>query len=453
MVIEVPWPAAVPAPVREDLDRLLTDAVRPADRSIRWTGRFRPYGYQLSASGEITPLPVDTKDVDEALSILRESVSLEAHRAVVVCYDTRLREETIDAVAVELSHQDTPPAAPAAAISPSRDPASEQSGTTHLSYTPSAPPAEAVDLRARTRRFRRQTGVSGTKTSSSRRVRPTEGPAYGLLPCDLVNTLEGETRVRSVRPAAVVVLAAGHGKRMRSTIPKALHEIGGRSLLGHVLAAAAPLGADRTVVVVGHGRDEVKAHLAEIAPAAEAVVQAEQRGTGHAVRVALEALEANAGTVVVLNADVPLLRQDTLAGLVAEHASSGRAGTVLTARVEDPTGLGRIVRDGAGELAEIVEESDCDDLQRTIHEINAGIYVFDAAAVRDALSRLSTTNAQGEEYLTDAVAMLVREGRGVGTYAGAAEEALGCNDRIELARLGAARCCATPCCAAGWPPA
>ncbi|GAA1688477.1 bifunctional UDP-N-acetylglucosamine diphosphorylase/glucosamine-1-phosphate N-acetyltransferase GlmU [Fodinicola feengrottensis] len=252
-----------------------------------------------------------------------------------------------------------------------------------------------------------------------------------------MNTLEGETRVRSVRPAAVVVLAAGHGKRMRSTIPKALHEIGGRSLLGHVLAAAAPLGADRTVVVVGHGRDEVKAHLAEIAPAAEAVVQAEQRGTGHAVRVALEALEANAGTVVVLNADVPLLRQDTLAGLVAEHASSGRAGTVLTARVEDPTGLGRIVRDGAGELAEIVEESDCDDLQRTIHEINAGIYVFDAAAVRDALSRLSTTNAQGEEYLTDAVAMLVREGRGVGTYAGAAEEALGCNDRIELARLGA----------------
>ncbi|GAA1688485.1 hypothetical protein GCM10009765_42430 [Fodinicola feengrottensis] len=109
MVIEVPWPAAVPAPVREDLDRLLTDAVRPADRSIRWTGRFRPYGYQLSASGEITPLPVDTKDVDEALSILRESVSLEAHRAVVVCYDTRLREETIDAVAVELSHQDSPP--------------------------------------------------------------------------------------------------------------------------------------------------------------------------------------------------------------------------------------------------------------------------------------------------------------------------------------------------------
>ncbi len=249
--------------------------------------------------------------------------------------------------------------------------------------------------------------------------------------------LEGEIRVRTVRPAAVVVLAAGHGKRMRSTTPKALHEIGGRSLLGHVLAAAAPLGAERTVVVVGHGRDEVKAHLGQIAPAAEAVVQAEQRGTGHAVRVALEALDANAGTVVVLNADVPLLRQDTLAGMVSEHANAGRAATVLTARVDDPTGLGRIVRDNAGDLAEIVEERDCDDLQRTIHEINAGIYVFDAAAVRDALSRLSTANAQGEEYLTDAVAMLVREGRGVGTYAGAPEEALGCNDRIELARLGA----------------
>lgn len=254
----------------------------------------------------------------------------------------------------------------------------------------------------------------------------------------VVSVLEGAA-VREARPAAVVVLAAGHGKRMKSAIPKTLHRIGGRSLLGHVLAAGGRLAADRTVVVVGHGRDEVTAHVKEIAPAAEAVVQTEQRGTGHALRVALEAIDpagGMSGTVVVLNADVPLLRPDTLAGMVATHQNGDRACTLLTARVDDPTGLGRIVRDPDGEVTAVIEESDADDLQRTIHEINAGIYTFDIAAIRDALSRISTTNAQGEEYLTDAVAMLVREGRGVGTYTGSAVETLGCNDRAELARLG-----------------
>src|SRR5690242_3449022 len=143
----------------------------------------------------------------------------------------------------------------------------------------------------------------------------------------------------------VVVLAAGEGKRMKSALPKVLHPLLGRTLLGHVLAAAAPLAADRTVVVVGHGAEQVRAHLAEIAPAATPVLQAEQLGTGHAVRIALDAVPEAAGTVVVLNGDVPLLRAETVAALVAAHEDAGAAATVLAAEVPDPTGLGRIVRD------------------------------------------------------------------------------------------------------------
>ena len=142
----------------------------------------------------------------------------------------------------------------------------------------------------------------------------------------------------------VIVLAAGEGKRMKSALPKGMHELLGRSLLGHVLTAAEAAGAQRTLVVVGHGADQVRTHLAEHAPGATPVLQAEQRGTGHAVRIALEAAHELTGTVVVLNGDVPLLRADTVAGLVRAHESAGAAATVLTAHVPDPTGLGRIVR-------------------------------------------------------------------------------------------------------------
>ena len=150
------------------------------------------------------------------------------------------------------------------------------------------------------------------------------------------------------RPAAVIVLAAGEGKRMRSATPKVLHGFAGRSLLGHVLAACAPLEADAIAVVVGHGREEVAPHLAATAPHAVPVVQAEQRGTGHAVRVALDVLPDVDGTVVVLPADAPLLRTGTLRALVQAHEDAGAVATLLTSVVTDPTGYGRVVRDRPG---------------------------------------------------------------------------------------------------------
>jgi bifunctional UDP-N-acetylglucosamine pyrophosphorylase/glucosamine-1-phosphate N-acetyltransferase len=235
--------------------------------------------------------------------------------------------------------------------------------------------------------------------------------------------------------AAVVVLAAGEGKRMKSQLAKVLHAICGRSLLGHVLVAAAPLDADATVVVVGHARDQVIEHLTEIESSASAVVQAEQRGTGHAVRIALDSLEGmTSGTVVVLPGDVPMLTSETLAALVTRHAETSAAGTVLTATAPDPTGYGRVVRDSDGQVTAIVEERDADDLTRQVAEINTSVYCFEVDKLRGALARLTTDNAQGEEYLTDVIGLLVADGEVVASVAVARYvETLGVNDRVQLA--------------------
>jgi len=234
--------------------------------------------------------------------------------------------------------------------------------------------------------------------------------------------------------AAVVVLAAGQGTRMRSATPKVLHTLGGRSLLGHVLAAAEPLSAGTTVVVVGSGRDQVEAHLADVAPGALAVVQEQQRGSGHAAEVALAAVPDLEGSVLVVNGDSPLLTSRTLAGLVAAHDAAGSVFTVLTAEVDDPTGLGRIVRDERGAPRAIVEERDATDEQRAIREVNAGVYVTDAATLRRVLARIGTSNAQGEQYLTDALAPLVDGGAPTAAVrADDPDDVLGCNDRRELA--------------------
>lgn len=236
----------------------------------------------------------------------------------------------------------------------------------------------------------------------------------------------------------VIILAAGEGKRMKSDLPKVLHPLLGRSLVGHVLAAARPLGAARTAVVIGHKADVVAEHLAGIAPDAATVLQAEQRGTGHAVRTALDALDGVDGTVLVLNGDVPLLRGETLAALVERHEGAGSAATMLAAVVPEPGGLGRILRDADGGLLGIVEARDASPEQLAIREINAGIYAFEAAALRDALGKLTAHNAQGEEYLTDVFGLLLGAGRRVAVHAAdAVEETLGCNDRAELAQLGA----------------
>jgi bifunctional UDP-N-acetylglucosamine pyrophosphorylase / glucosamine-1-phosphate N-acetyltransferase len=221
---------------------------------------------------------------------------------------------------------------------------------------------------------------------------------------------------------------------MRSAVPKVLHPLGGRSLLGHVLAAASAVTSTATIVVVGAGREQVEAHLTEVAPDARTAVQTEQRGSGHATAVAMQALPGLEGPVLVLSGDVPLLRGETLRALVAAHVRTGEAMTVLTAEVDDPTGLGRIVRDADGNVRAIVEERDASPEQRGIREINAGVYVVEAADLRSGLARLSTDNDQGEQYVTDVLGLLVADGKRVaGVPADDADDVLGCNDRVELA--------------------
>lgn len=241
------------------------------------------------------------------------------------------------------------------------------------------------------------------------------------------------------RPAAVIVLAAGEGTRMRSATPKVLHEVAGRPLLGHVLTAASGAGlADTVVVVVGHGRDTVADWLEGGHPQARSVVQEEQHGTGHAVRVALAAHPVAAGTVLVVSGDTPLLTAATIDDLLAAHVGSEAAATVLTARVADPTGYGRVIRSPDGDVVAVVEHHDATTDQLRGDEINSGIYAFDAAALGQALSRLTRDNSQGEEYLTDVVALLREAGRKVGAHQVAdPAEVMGVNDRVQLAAAGA----------------
>ena len=247
----------------------------------------------------------------------------------------------------------------------------------------------------------------------------------------------------STRPSVVVILAAGEGTRMKSATPKVLHPVAGRSLVGHVIEAAATLEPRHLVVVVGHGRDEVCAHIEEIAPWAITVVQEEQNGTGHAVRIALADLDERGiatddGPVVVLTGDTPLLTGRTLVGLLLEHESTGASATVLTARLARPDGYGRIVREPDGSVGAIVEDKDASDEQRRIDEINSGMYAFVADHLGRSLGRITTDNAQGEEYLTDVVGLLRADGEVVSASLCAdADEILGVNDRVQLAQAAA----------------
>jgi len=245
--------------------------------------------------------------------------------------------------------------------------------------------------------------------------------------------------VPDARPAAVVVLAAGEGSRMRSATPKVLHALAGRTMLGHVVAASRGLDPEHLVVVVGHAREQVTEHLAALDPAATPVVQEQQNGTGHAVRVALDGLEHLEGTVVVVPGDTPLLTAATLRELVAQHEATGAATTLLTAVVEDPTGYGRVVRDSTGALVQVTEHKDADEATRQLREINTAVYAFSAGPLREALGQLSTDNAQGEEYLTDVVGL--HRAAGLGLHAVVAAdpgETAGVNDRLQLAEAARA---------------
>lgn len=253
---------------------------------------------------------------------------------------------------------------------------------------------------------------------------------------------------------------------MRSATPKVLHEIGGRSMLGHALAAATALEPHRIAVVVRHQRDLVAAHALELVPGVTIADQDEVPGTGRAVQCAMSVLDATHqaqavlaaeaarhaepdagpsagpvldGPVVVTAGDVPLLDAGTLAELLAAHVADGNAVTVLTTQVEDPTGYGRVLREpGTGDVLGIIEERDASPEQRTVTEINSSVYVFDAAVLRSALVRLGTDNAQGELYLTDVLALARADGGAV--RAVQVDDPMlveGVNDRLQLARLGA----------------
>jgi bifunctional UDP-N-acetylglucosamine pyrophosphorylase / glucosamine-1-phosphate N-acetyltransferase len=221
---------------------------------------------------------------------------------------------------------------------------------------------------------------------------------------------------------------------MKSQVPKVLHALCGRSMLGHALAAASELNPERLVVVVGHQREQVAAEAQRQAPDVTVINQEPQNGTGHAVRMVTEAVGTLNGTVIVTYGDMPLLRSTTLHALAAEHATSENAVTVLTAHVANPYGYGRIVRDERNQLTEIVEQRDATPAQQRIDEINSGCYAFNGALLADAVKRVATDNAQGQEYLTDVVKILRADGHPVGALvADDPTEIAGINDRIQLA--------------------
>lgn len=226
------------------------------------------------------------------------------------------------------------------------------------------------------------------------------------------------------RPLAVVVLAAGQGKRTKVKIPKVLLPLCGRSLLGTVLDAVAELQPEKTVVVVGHQKEKVEAHVAD-RPGVTTVDQGTPKGTGHAVQVAAEALKGFDGDVMVTYGDAALITTETLRAL--REARGAGAMSLLTAIPPDPSGLGRVLRDETGLVTAIREERDCSDAEREIDEINAGFYCFDGARIHEALDSLSDDNAQNEYYLTDTVSFFLGKGQEV--------HALQTEDETEIAAV------------------
>lgn len=244
---------------------------------------------------------------------------------------------------------------------------------------------------------------------------------------------------------AAIVLAAGKGTRMRSDLPKPLHRVCGRSLLGWVVAAVDPGRCPTVVAVVGHGRDRVVESLNNEFPDRNFIFaeQLSQRGTGDAAAVGLGQLEladpsfSDEDHVIVLAGDTPLIGSATIDAVMDQHVTSGAAATVVTARLDDPSGYGRIIREGDSVTA-IVEDRDASADQKHINEINAAIYCFRRSLLAPALRMISTDNSQGELYLTDVIGVLVDAGHIVTPYVAAAAEIAGVNDRAQLADAGEA---------------
>jgi len=229
---------------------------------------------------------------------------------------------------------------------------------------------------------------------------------------------------------AVAVLAAGKGTRMKSALPKVLQPLAGATLVERVLASCEQLQPERRLLIVGHQAERVEQQLQGLSDL-EFVLQQPQNGTGHAVQQLLEPLNNFSGDLLVLNGDVPLLRPQTLAALLEQHRSSGAAVTLLTARLDDPSGYGRVFADANGSVSAIVEHRDCNDQQRLNHLTNAGIYCFNWAKLAEVLPKLTTDNDQGELYLTDTVALLQPA---MHREVADADEIAGINDRLQLSQ-------------------
>ncbi len=248
------------------------------------------------------------------------------------------------------------------------------------------------------------------------------------------------------RPLAAVIMAAGQGKRMvddRSptqdpTLAKVLYPIGGKPMLGHVIALCQAINSLPIVCIVGFGREAVAKYLTTDFPTVRIAIQEEQLGTGHAVQQAERSLKGFSGDVLILSGDVPLLTKETAERLVAEHRERNVVATVLSVTMPDPTGYGRIIRTSSGSLEKIVEEKDSTPAEKKIEEVNSGIYVFDAQVLFEVLKRLDRRNAQGEFYLTDAFGLLIAQ-FGIGAVAvlhtNDASECRGVNTREQLAAM------------------
>jgi bifunctional UDP-N-acetylglucosamine pyrophosphorylase/glucosamine-1-phosphate N-acetyltransferase len=233
------------------------------------------------------------------------------------------------------------------------------------------------------------------------------------------------------KPPVTVVLAAGKGKRMSSDLPKVLHRLGGKPMVEYVIDAARQIGSERIILVVGHKWEQAQSLLKHLK--VEFVVQKEQLGTGHAVLQTKELLSNYQGNVLILCGDVPLLRADTLKRLLSEHRDRKAAATVLSARFEDPTGYGRVVRDKEGRVRKIVEDKDASAEEKRVREINTGTFCFDRASLFSVLDLVTNDNEQGEYYLTDTVKLLLDQKRIV--WAVVAEdpsETVGINSNQEL---------------------
>lgn len=236
---------------------------------------------------------------------------------------------------------------------------------------------------------------------------------------------------------AIVILAAGQGTRMKSQTPKVLHDLGGLPMIGHVLRTATSLDPAHLVVVVRHEAEAISEVVTTLAPSSKVVHQDEIPGTGRALETALAALPDDFdGHIAVLSGDVPLLSAQLISQLLEEHVSAGSRATILSAKVRKPRGYGRIVREGNGEVREIVEESDADDVTRKIDEVNSGTYVFSFQGIRELLEGISTNNAQGEKYLPDVVAAMRTAGSKVSAFTTRKLwQVNGVNDRAQLARV------------------